>query len=325
METLNIKFISKKRFFDVLVSSVKILTATMAAILIAKGLNLEFYITAGVAALLSVQSSKKETIYTAISRLFGFLVAMFLSYFLYDLLGFTLSAYFIILGLTILICYFFKWQNSLSLNTVLISHFVHFEEITFHALKNEFLLFVIGVTCGIIVNLHLRKRSNEFEKKKFHIDDLLASLVARISQRLLDSEEEDISEDVFDEINEALIDAKHLALHNYNNQLKEDNKDILLIDIREKQVFILFEIYDRVKKLNPKLITATLISDFLNKLSYEFQSHNVNPVFGHHFNDEFSIIWEKLKDKPLPTTRKEFENRAELYILLESISELLTI
>ena len=39
--------------------------------------------------------------------------------------------------------------------------------------------------------------------------------------------------------------------------------------------------------------------------------------------NEFNELWNEMKNRPLPQTRQEFEDRAELFTLLELIEEFL--
>ena len=62
----------KKTIKDIIINSAKIILAAVLAILLAFILKLEFAVSAGIVAILSVQPSKRETIHTALSRLYGF-------------------------------------------------------------------------------------------------------------------------------------------------------------------------------------------------------------------------------------------------------------
>ena len=67
--------------------------------------------------------------------------------------------------------------------------------------------------------------------------------------------------------------------------------------------------------------TATLLSDFLEKVSNEY--HKDNDVKA--LLEELSLIHEKMKTVPLPQARAEFEDRANLFILMERLEEFLLI
>ncbi|MBR1638174.1 MAG: hypothetical protein IJ688_02180 [Treponema sp.] len=51
-----------------------------------------------------------------------------------------------------------KWISAMAMDSVLISHFLSFGKTSPAAIKNEVLLFVLGVGFGILVNLLLHKK-----------------------------------------------------------------------------------------------------------------------------------------------------------------------
>ena len=89
---------------ELLFRSVKIIAAAVLAILVAQALGLDFAVSAGIVAILSVQPTKKETLRTALARFLAFAVALAISLALFNLLGFTLPVFFIYLAIFILLC-----------------------------------------------------------------------------------------------------------------------------------------------------------------------------------------------------------------------------
>ena len=60
---------------SILANTIKIAVAAILAILCAQALKLDFAVSAGIVAILSVQPTKKETLQTALARLLAFAVA----------------------------------------------------------------------------------------------------------------------------------------------------------------------------------------------------------------------------------------------------------
>lgn len=79
---------------SILSNTVKITVAAVLEILCAKTLKLDFAISAGIVAILSVQPTKKETLRTALARLLAFAVALLISITLFNLLGFAVLVFF---------------------------------------------------------------------------------------------------------------------------------------------------------------------------------------------------------------------------------------
>lgn len=186
---------------------------------------------------------------------------------------------------------------------------------------NEIFIFLIGVTFGILVNLHLHKKQFQIDKLKTRLDDEIKNVLNRMAQRITDDKVQNYDGSCFENIHEILFEAKSLAFENSKNQFKPEFFDLNYINMRENQIQILYEMYKRVKNIHTPPFTAKMISDFLKKTAREYHIQNDCSSLLH----ELDIIKMQMKEKPLPQTREEFESRAELYTLLQLITEFLNL
>lgn len=304
-----------------ILNSLKMIFAGISSICVASLFNLDFAVSAGIVAMLSIMPSKKETFHTAFSRFAGFLTALFISFLCFKMFGITLTAYFIYLVFYIFICQYFKWFSSIVMNSVLISHFLTFGKMDISTVLNEIFIFLIGVTFGILVNLHLHKKQFQIDKLKTRLDDEIKNVLNRMAQRITDDKVQNYDGSCFENIHEILFEAKSLAFENSKNQFKPEFFDLNYINMRENQIQILYEMYKRVKNIHTPPFTAKMISDFLKKTAREYHIQNDCSSLLH----ELDIIKMQMKEKPLPQTREEFESRAELYTLLQLITEFLNL
>jgi uncharacterized membrane protein YgaE (UPF0421/DUF939 family) len=306
----------------ILINTVKITAAAVLAILVAQGLRLEFAVSAGIVAILSVQPTKKETLRTALSRFLAFAVALVISGLLFNLLGFTVPVFFIYLAVLILVCQCFGWISSMAMDSVLISHFLSLGEMGPSPLINEVLLFVVGVGFGIGVNLFLRKKTDYIEELKNQTDEKIKQVLHRMGLRILNPDFADYDGSCFDSLNQSLFVAKKQAEENFNNQFtSHDTFDTRYLLMRENQTRVLYEMFKCVRQIKTVPGTAQMVADFLEKVSVEYHKDNdVQALLA-----ELSQIREKMKIVPLPQTRAEFEDRANLFTLLERLQEFLEI
>ena len=307
---------------SILANTIKITVAAVLAILCAQALKLDFAVSAGIVAILSVQPTKKETLRTALARLLAFAVALAISIILFNLLGFTVPVFFIYLAVFILICQWRKWISAMAMDSVLISHFLSFGKTDPAEIKNEVLLFVLGVGFGILVNLLLHKKTDYIEELKKQTDNQIKLALHRMALRIQNPALADYDGSCFVALNQNIFTAKKQAEENYNNQFsKKDTFDSLYLEMREKQTKILYEMFKAVHDLDTVPSTTSLLSDFLEKVSNEF--HKDNDVKA--LLEELSLIHNKMKALPLPQTRTEFEDRANLFILMQRLKEFLQI
>lgn len=298
----------------------KISIASIGAIVLAELLALNYTVSAGIVAILSVAPTKKETIKTATNRFYAFIVAVTVAYICYHTIGFNLYAFFVYLIVYIMLCMYMGWNSAMAVNSVLISHFLSEQNMYIGSVMNETFIFVIGAMLGIMVNLHLHKDTHYVQTMMDETDKLIKIVLHQISQRILTKNKDDYDTKHFKKIEESLHIAKNKAEENFMNQFgNSDLSDIEYIAMRKKQVHILYSIHKKANGVVMPQITAQSIAELLDKISSTFnKSNTVEDLLS-----DFYELSNQLKQFPLPVERSEFEDRAELYIMMSDIEEFL--
>lgn len=305
-----------------LLFAIKIVVSACTAICVAQLLNLQFAVSAGIVAILSVALTKKETLKIAMTRFLAFGAALLIAYVCYSLCGFVTGAFLLYLLFFIVICQFMKWNNAMAMDSVLISHFLTFGNMNAESLLNEILLFVIGVGIGIIANLFLRKKTDYMERLKDETDEQIKRALHRMSLRIMDENLADYDGSCFKKLNESVDEALAVAMENDSNQFGSDGKeDIEYILMRRNQIEVLHEMYQRVSLIHTVPVSAKIIADFFEKVSVEYARDNsVSTLL-----EDFNRLDMKMKEIPLPVERREFEDRAQLYALMRNMEQFLNI
>lgn len=304
----------------VIKNTFKIVVAAIVSILLAHFFDLNYEVSTGIVSILTIQPTKRETIETAIGRLMAFIIALIVAYISFNLFGLNLTGFFVYLLVFILICQMFGWTNAMTMNSVLVSHFLTGQSMNLSAIVNEVMIFGIGVSVGILANMHLRKNVDYIEKLKDATDEQIKKLLEQMSVRILNNDVIDYSKESFFELRNHIRIAKNVAEENYKNQLRrEDIFDLEYIRMRDKQYQVLYEMYKLVSRLDTKPITAEKLSEFMNEMSVSYNRDNTCEELMEHFNE----MDKYMKASPLPVERKEFENRATLYGLMRLIEEFL--
>lgn len=309
------------KFKNILFNTVKITAASIISIMAAFALGLEFYVSAGIVTILSIQPTKKETLKTAICRLLAFLCALLIAAVCFGVLGITVQAFFVYLFVFIGVCLIFRWNSAMAMNSVLISHFLSVGNMSPKMIFNEVLIFVLGVGLGIFANMHLSKDKFAIEELREATDNQIKKILSRMSERILTHDLSDYNGECFEKLMDVLHKAQAMADTNYKNQFGDDVFDREYLKMREKQCQILFEMYKNVKKLNTSPVQAKSISDFLKKISEEYHKDNTVDDLLVRFYE----IDGAMKAEPLPVTRDEFEDRARLFSVLGLMEEFLKI
>lgn len=303
-------------------NALKISISAIFSIFFSYILDLDFYISAGIVTILTIAPTKKETFKTAIDRLLAFFVALIIAFLCFSLLDYTIFGFFMYLLIFIIVCQKNNLGSAMAMNSVLISHFLTFEKMTYVTVCNEILLFFIGAGFGILANLHLRENTDFMEKMETETDEQIKTILSRMSKRITNHNIDDYNGDCFTKIRISLRIANEIAERNFMNQLrKKTSFDIQYIAMREQQTLVLYNIYKRARNLKTTPDTAKSIAEFLDFLSNSFGKSTSADVALAKFN----ILQRNLASSPLPVTREEFEARAELYAILGCIKEFILI
>lgn len=305
-----------------LLRAIKISAAAIAAILLAELAGLQFSVSAGIVAVLSVAFTKRETLQTAWSRFVAFAVALLIAAVCFNLIGYDNIGFFVYLAVFIVVCQFMGWHSAMAMDSVLISHFLSLKSMGIEALANEIGLFVIGVGAGIIANIFLRKDADYMKRMKQETDDLMKRALHRMSLRIMNPGMEGYDGSCFEKLSSTIDDASALARLNYMNQLsKKDTDDIEYIAMREKQSDTLYEMFKHLSKIGTVPVTAGLLSEFFEKVSEQYSMDNT--VEG--LLKDFGELDAKMKEMRLPADRCEFEDRARLFAVMRGLEEFLNI
>lgn len=298
---------------------VKIAVAAILAIVVANLLSLDFSVSAGVVAILSIAPTKKETIKTVVERLVAFIIAIAIAFLCFKLIGFTYIAFYVYLLVYLVVCKYKNWGSAMAVNSVLVSHFLTLEQMDITNISNELLLFGIGAIFGVLVNLHLRANDNYMKQMFDDINIQVKKILSRMSQRVSNDNLEDYNGTCFTSIKESIRIASDKAKLNHLNRFTNKSNDFEYINLKEKEVHILYDIYKKLTNLNVNLITTESVSNFIAKLSDTYDNDSVidNTI------NEFNLLRQDIRKTELPKERSEFEDRAKLYIVLEYLEELL--
>ena len=302
------------------ITGVKITIAAVLAILLADTLQLQFSSTAGIITILSIQKTKKETLKTAGRRGVAFVIALLVSFVCFQTLGFHVAAIALYLFIFSMICLYFGWTEALAMDSVLITHFLTEGNMKPEILANEFLLFFVGTGFGILANLHLRNKKEEFETLAYEVDLEIRGILRRMAERLVKEDKSDYDVGCFQRLEKQVEKARESACQNYNNQLlKASCYEIDYIKMRENQIQVLRQVYESIKMVEVIPSQTKEIAHLIVKMEEEYHKENTVKELQKELT---SLLWQ-MKKEELPVSREEFEARAVLFYMLKQLEEFL--
>lgn len=299
-----------------LLQGVKLALGALTAILLANALGLKYSATAGVITLLSILSTKRETLVVALGRLMAYGSALVIAAVCFRLLGYTVVAFAVFLFLFAVLCCCMGWMYALSMAAVLVSHFMAEGNMSRAMLMNETLLFFIGALCGILVNLTLRANEAKMKELIAWVDGEMKQLLRMAAEPARQAE----AQAQLKKLDGALTQAREQAMKNCDNRLLHAPAfDLAYVDMRARQRDILVQILTAMGQVKHIPAQHEAVAAFFQQVAEEYR-------MGNDVSDlqaRLRALLEGMKQEQLPVSREEFESRAVLYYMLVRLRDFL--
>jgi uncharacterized membrane protein YgaE (UPF0421/DUF939 family) len=183
----------------------------------------------------------------------------------------------------------------------------------------EFLLILVGVGTGFLLNLYMPSLDKELNKKRKKLEQNFQRILEEIALYIRDKNQAWDGKELTEAEN-ILREADGLVDRDRENHLFRSRHPYLdYFTMRSKQ----FELLQRMLPLVSRLPNTDTISEeiacFFEKLSGSVHPGNTAVLF----LDDLEELRKHFRQEPLPTTTEEFETRANLYRLLHEIEDYL--
>ena len=187
---------------------------------------------------------------------------------------------------------------------------------------NEFLILVIGVGVGILLNLFMPDSRAKLVAYQRTVDDKMVHILKRMSLYMERENKSDYTGECFDELDNMLANLKKEALYYMNNHfLGENDYYYEYMQMRARQCIILKRVYSDIVRLTTTPQQVSALADFVMKVADEFAEENdVKELL-----EQLAGLRESYSVQELPRSREKFENRAMLYHIMEDMRVFLEI
>ena len=311
-----------EKYRKILLLAVKIGLGSSIAVYIAQALHLDYAISAGTVTLLTLMTSKWQTILLSGARLVTFIVTALMAWIVFSHIRSIWIAYGILLALVVFIAEAFGWRATISVNSVVAAHLLIDQDISPAAVWNELQLVMIGVVLALILNLF---HANYFHKRKI-VSDMcdteigLQSILIDLSAYLSGNE---MRVTVWGNIRALEIQIQSYiksANEYWENTFQSHTKYFIsYFEMRYEQCRILQNLHDELVKIRNMPDHAAMLAEYLLYLAdYVIEINHPTQQIA-----RLNSILEEMRGRELPKTREEFETRAMLYHILMDIQDFL--
>lgn len=308
-----------KRKIDYL-KILKIALGAGISIVLAEWIGLNFSPSAGVITLLSIQDTKKETIRVMLRRLVSFGVSLILSAACFTLFGYGALAVGVFLLFFSAFCILFHMQEGISVNTVLITHFLTEQSMSAENIVNELLLLLVGAGIGVVLNLYIPGKKKQIKIRQQLIETRIKGILRGMSEALSGKSKGCQQGTELSELDKELDQGERSAYEEMENTLLSETRYYLrYMNMRKVQALVLYRIEEHICRLRLLPPQAKLIAGLIEHISGSFHEYN-NAL---ELLTELNAVKLSMREQPLPTEREEFENRAVLFQILLELEQFL--
>lgn len=313
---------ANRQLWKPVLQALKIAIGSSFAIWLAQTFGLSFAASAGSIAMLTIVTTKWETVRLSGFRVITFAIAVFIAWLTISRLKSAWMAYGIFLFAMTLICEAFGWRAALSVNAVIGTHFLETRDFRPEAIWNEFCLLLIGISIALFLNLfhnnrvHKKDLIQNMRYTEERLQMIMGEIAAYLSCR-------DMQRDVWEDI--VVLEGKLRGFirdaHEYQDNTFHSHPGYYIdyFEMRLQQCGVLHNLHYEMKKIRHMPVQAQVIAQFVLDTADYVTEKNIPTVQLAKLDD----IFLSMKEEPLPVSREEFESRALLYHILMDLEEFL--
>lgn len=297
--------------------SIKMVLATILSIVIADYLGLHFATSSGIIALLSILDTRQSSLQIAKNRLIAFVIAFLIAIVTFSILGYDILAFSIYLMLTIPLLYWKNLESGLVPITVLVTHLMLEKSVSLSIVTNEFVLFLVGTSLALLLNSYMTTNDPKIQKYHSLIEKELKAHLFLLEERLLLKHQDDLMDNV-KLLENLLEDALALVYRESANQLfQQTDYQIHYFEMRHRQCHLLREMVKISQNIWESQRETVLLAHFIHETASQLSEKNSAKTL----IDDIHLLLETYRQRELPKTRSEFENRAQLFKLLQTLED----
>lgn len=301
--------------------TIKTVIASVLAILIATQLHLLYATAAGIIAILSVGNTKKTSLKSGLGRVLSLGLAIILSFICFTTLGFHTWAFGVFLLVFIPLSVRFNLADAIVVNSVLITHFLVEKSFSWQMILNETLLMTIGVGLALLLNLYMPDNEKQLKEDIKAIEEdfrmIIFAMAAHLNLEKI-APLDDACLDLRSKLRAALNQAH---IHQKNQWISEEDYYSEYFSMRLAQLRILRDMVNLLIEID----IDGLFVDELRKVLISTAENFAEENDGKLILWQIEAVYQNYRQKPLPQTREEFENRALLFQFLQSFRSFIEI
>lgn len=292
------------------------------AVVLAYYLNLDFYISAGIIAILNMMDTRRASARVALKRLYAAAIGLILDMVAFRLLGFDLWVLILLVTIFIPLAFKLNVREGVAIHIVLSSHFMAYGTITLVHAWNEYLLVIIGAAVALLLNLHMPNKTGDLiqvqKQLEAQIRMYILNLAYDVRNMCLFGHDDVTMEDMMATVERGM----QVALEYRDNYyLKEPRFYLEYFQMRSVQLERLKYMAERLQQVVMNLNEARMLGSLTEELAEVFDLNND----GKALLRTVQRLKEDLRQMDLPQTMFEMEQKSFLIQYTMDLEEFIAV
>ena len=303
--------------------TIRITVSALLANFVAMLIGLENPYAAGIIAILAVLNTRKETFdrvkeYSG-STILAFAIATAVFY----IFGYSIYSFAVYLAVYVPLAYFLKVDAGIAPCSVLVTHFLIAESISWAWQINGLAIMFIGLFFALLANFWIPSQNQKIEMMVVDIEKQMSLILFLLEKRLLEGSKnrERIQQELKD-LCKQTIELEKIAFIEYDNRNFSDDSEnyyIKYAQMRQRQYEILNRITNSLDNVLPHTDENRILASIFGETAEQLDETNT----GIELLGYISNLYRVFRDSSLPKSREEFESRAILYNILTEFEKFL--
>ena len=303
--------------------TIRITVSALLANFVAMLIGLENPYAAGIIAILAVLNTRKETFdrvkeYSG-STILAFAIATAVFY----IFGYSIYSFAVYLAVYVPLAYFLKVDAGIAPCSVLVTHFLIAESISWAWQINGLAIMFIGLFFALLANFWIPSHNQKIEMMVVDIEKQMSLILFLLEKRLLEGSKnrERIQQELKD-LCKQTIELEKIAFIEYDNRGFSDDSESYYIkyaQMRQRQYEILNRITNSLDNVLPNTDENRILASIFGETAEQLDETNT----GIELLGYISTLYRVFRDSSLPKSREEFESRAILYNILTEFEKFL--
>ncbi|EFR84150.1 membrane spanning protein, partial [Listeria monocytogenes FSL F2-208] len=210
--------------------------------------------------------------------------------------------------------------DGIVVSSVLVSHILLEQSLSFFWFKNELLLMAVGAGIAIILNLYMPKMEDELKRSQQKIEAIMRQILTEMTQGLRNQSEYHDEFGLLNQLKGTLDYAQEKAARNLDNQFfASSHYYSQYVDMRLVQYRILTQMKRHLVAFDHSSEQSMALAEITEKTAQTLDEHNT----AEDLVAEITKMVHEFRSSKLPETRAEFENRAILFQFMNDLRYLL--